>query len=195
MLKPALPSYTVYSNCLPLPSLTFYGPPLSPLPPPASFSSFCDTRISSLIVSRVEKRQLYSKSLQWPKQKFKTILMQNFGGTTEILFPNMRGVGSPRMPHERWIHRCCSCWDPDYYTWLSSYLQVYSVKKRITTQLHACSKRPRIPKMQFMLRCFVWITSLYYLVPKETGRGKKKRMEANKSRRIYSKQHAVSAID
>ena len=39
--KLALPSYTIYSNSLPFPSLTFYGPP------PPSFSRFCDTHISS----------------------------------------------------------------------------------------------------------------------------------------------------
>ena len=39
--KLALPSYTIYSNSLPVPSLTFYGPP------PRSFLRFCDTRISS----------------------------------------------------------------------------------------------------------------------------------------------------
>ena len=44
VLKPALPSYPIYSNSLPLPSLTFYGPPP---PPPPSFARFCDTRISS----------------------------------------------------------------------------------------------------------------------------------------------------
>ena len=40
--KLALPSYTIYFNSLPFPSLTFYGPP-----PPPSFSRFCDTHISS----------------------------------------------------------------------------------------------------------------------------------------------------
>ena len=39
----ALPSYPIYSNSLPLPSLTFYGPT------PPNFARFCDTRISSLI--------------------------------------------------------------------------------------------------------------------------------------------------
>ena len=45
VLKLALPSYPVYSNSLPLLSLTFYGPP----PPPPSFTRFCDTHISSLL--------------------------------------------------------------------------------------------------------------------------------------------------
>ena len=41
--KLAFPRYTIYSNSLPIPSLTFYGPP----PPLPSFSRFCDTHISS----------------------------------------------------------------------------------------------------------------------------------------------------
>ena len=44
--KLTLPSYTIYSNSLPIPSLIFYGPPPAP-PPPSSFSRFCDTHISS----------------------------------------------------------------------------------------------------------------------------------------------------
>ena len=41
---PPIPSYIIYSNSLPLPSLAFYGPPPAP-----SFARFCDIRISSLI--------------------------------------------------------------------------------------------------------------------------------------------------
>ena len=58
-------------------------------------------------------------------------------------------------------------------------------KEENNKQLLACSKRTRIPKMQFKLRCFGSVTGLYYLASKETGKGKKKRMEANENRRIY----------
>ena len=132
----------------------------------------------NLIVSWVEKRQLYSKSLQLPKQKFKTMLMQNFGGTTEILFPNMRGVGSPKMPHERWtpmlqlLRSRLLCLGIKLFTSLFR-------KEENNKQLLACSKRTRIPKMQFMLPCFGWVTGLYYLASKET----EKRIKKNGSKR------------
>ena len=46
VLKPTRPSDTIYSTFLPLPSLTFYGPP-------PNFQRSCDTRISSIILPLV----------------------------------------------------------------------------------------------------------------------------------------------
>lgn len=42
-----------------------------------------------LVVSWVQKRQMYSKSSQLPKEKLKTMIMQNFVGTTKISFSNI----------------------------------------------------------------------------------------------------------
>lgn len=55
-----------------------------------------------LVVSWVQKRQMYSKSSQLPKEKLKAMIMQNFVGTTKISFSNMPGAGSPRMSHDEY---------------------------------------------------------------------------------------------
>lgn len=55
-----------------------------------------------LVFSWVQKRQMYSKSSQLPKEKLKAMIMQNVVGTTKISFSNMPGAGSPRMSHDEY---------------------------------------------------------------------------------------------
>ena len=92
-----------------------------------------------LVVSRVQKRQMYSKSSQLPKEKLKTMIMQNFVGTTKISFSNMPGAGSPRMSHEYSLTKApsrtrlyCNRLRLSHPAWITGSLKCFEIIARST---------------------------------------------------------------
>ena len=86
-----------------------------------------------LVVSRVQK------SSQLPKEKLKTMIMQNFVGTTKISFSNMPGAGSPRMSHEYSLTKApsrtrlyCNRLRLSHPAWITGSLKCFEIIARST---------------------------------------------------------------